>query len=408
MNNKKRRFPLWLPCLILFFLLVAGTVHFIRAGVASIPADTPDFPPSASPEMVLPEAADVPLEETYSEAALPNESSVEAEIIPVDSGNTSSSENMLPNESDTFPSEVLPLQDEEHVHHYVNGVCDVCGSKPVFYTSEIPDELLAPAQHRGDVSLHEYKVTNYGNHGFGEIDKCFRVYLPYGYDESQKYPVLILMHGANDDQDSWLLEEHEYKDGRLSGSALLDRMIELGYCKPCIVVSPAFETKVIQGITAAVYQMRDELRSYILPYLVEHYSTYAENSSLESISAARDYFALGGLSDGALFVYEGGMRYNFDLFGNYVAFSGNGEPWKTVSAIQNGDWTALPVQCLFTGAGGDTDIQQHYTEIGYDYFIENDSRFRAEENAWHVDVNGGHTWKTWLTELCNALPLLFP
>ena len=413
MDNNKSRFPLWLLCLILFIVLVAAAIHLISAGVNSIPQEPAAAPgePSSS-EMVVPDDAFPLPEETVPADMLTPEGTEADMIMQEDAADDMNTWTVTAEEAaaalDELESSLNAVSEGLHVHHFVNGVCDSCGAKPVFYTDLVPEELLQPAMQEGSVSLHEYTVTNYGNRGVGEVEKCFNVYVPWGYDGSQKYPVLILMHGANDDYDSWLLEEHEYGSGTLSGKALLDRMIELGYCRPCIVVSPAFETRTIQGITAAVYQMRDELREYILPWLTEHYSTYAENNSLEAVAAARDWFALGGLSDGALFVYEGGMRYNFDLFGNYVAFSGNGEPWKTVSAIQSDEWAELPIQCLFTGAGGDTDIQQHYTEIGYDYFIENDSRFRAEENAWHVDVTGGHVWKVWLTGLCNALPLLFP
>ncbi len=406
--HKKRGFPLWIPCLLLFVLLVVATVYFIRGRVDTMQKEAVVVPSEAEPtaEMTLPlDDADNAL---LPDLLTGSEETEAADVLVEDAEADAVSDEAAIDSTEAGTDEFTVFADGKHVHHFVNGVCDRCGSQPVFYTDRIPEELLEASSSPGTVTLHEYKVTNYGNHGFGEIDKCFNVYLPYGYEESRQYPVLVLIHGAEGNQDSWLTEEHQYDDDLLTGKALLDRMIELGYCEPCIVVSPAFETKVIQGLTAALYQMRDELRTYILPYIVDHYSTYAADSSLESISAARDYFALGGLSNGALFVYEGGMRYNFDLFGNYAAFSGNGEPWKTVSAIQSDAYADFPVHCLFTGAGGDTDIQQHYTEIGYDYFIENDTRFRDGENAWHVDVTGGHTWKAWLTELCNALPVLFP
>ena len=121
----------------------------------------------------------------------------------------------------------------------------------------------------------------------------------------------------------------------MCGRVILDNMFEKGICDPCIVVCPVTEIPQCQGLTASTTQLQQELREYILPYIAEHYSTYAADGTLESLKDARDHFALGGLSNGALFVYEGGMRYDFDLFGSYAAFSGNGEPWVTVTTIKH-------------------------------------------------------------------------
>ena len=90
-----------------------------------------------------------------------------------------------------------------------------------------------------------------------------------------------------------------------------------------------------------------------------------------------------------------------------MALSGNGQPWNTVDIIQLDPYRTLPIQCLFTGAGSTNDWQQNYTQIGYDFFIQNEARLKEGINAWHIDVEGDHEWKVWLTGLYNALPLLF-
>jgi len=101
------------------------------------------------------------------------------------------------------------------------------------------------------------------------------------------------------------------------------------------------------------------------------------------------------------------MRKDFDLFGGYMALSGNGQPWNTVDMIQMEPFRDLPIQALFTGAGTYGDVQQYYTEIGYDHFLQYEPRLKDGVNAWRVDVEGEHEWKVWLTDLYNALPLLF-
>ena len=42
-----------------------------------------------------------------------------------------------------------------------------------------------------------------------------------------------------------------------------------------------------------------------------------------------------------------------------------------------------------------------------DEYAVKDSRFVEGENAWNVDVNGGHEWKVWFTCLYNAMQVMF-
>ncbi len=383
----KSKFPFWLLCLLLFSALIticiAVFLPFLQnlhqaASVARSEIVTPY--PVISEAIPTSEPAISPVPAISSPAVI-----VSAEPSPT------------------------PVATPEpiHIHHYVDGVCDSCGKAPEFYTDFLPREFYQETEKAGSVIRHEYTITAYANHGDGEYDRCFNLYIPYDYNENLPYDVLVLVHGGGGNEDSWLNEVYDYGDIQMQGRVIFDNMFANGICNPCIIVCPVTETYYMQGLTAGINQLRDELREYILPWVAENYSTYAKDGSLESLRAARDHFALGGLSNGALFVFEGGMRYNFDLFGSYAAFSGDGEPWITVRIIQTGDYADLPINCLFTGAGLDGDFQDQYTQIGYDYFLENEPRLTDGKNAFHVDVNGGHEWKVWFTDIFNALPLLF-
>ena len=297
---------------------------------------------------------------------------------------------------------------QKQYHHYVRGVCTDCGGKPVFYTDPLPLSFYEPVEHKGTITKHEYTTTLWGAHDRDSIDKAFNVYLPYGYDESQPYDVLILIHGGGGSEDSWLVDKVPYGETEVTGGSLLDYMIEQKVCKPCIVVTPVTNTRFLTGVEGGIYQMREELRDYILPYIMEHYSTYATDSSLDAISTAREHFGLGGLSNGARCVFEAGFQYNFTLFGSYAAFSGDYEPWNTASAIRNGEFAELPITCFFAGAGSIDDFQQQNSKIGFEYIVENTDRLIEGENAFYVDVNGGHDWTVWFTDLYNAMQVMFP
>ena len=383
----KSRFPVWLLCLLLFIALIAGCVAIFLPFLQSLSRSavtTQAAAPSPTPVVAV-------------ETAPPD---TEPSPEP-----TASAEAMIVTESPEPTPEVT--HEPVHIHHYVEGICDGCGKSPEFYTDFLPDEFYRETERAGTVVRHDYKVTAYVNPYVGEYEKSLNIYLPFNYDENVPYDVLVLIHGGGGDEESWLNSTYDYGDIQMQGRVIFDNMFEKGICKPCLIVCPDAEPPYMQGLTAEIYQMRDELREYILPWVAENYSTYAKDGSLESLREARDHFALGGLSNGALFVFEGGMRYNFDLFGSYAAFSGNGEPWITVRTIQSDDYADLPINCFFAGAGASGDFQQNYTQIGYEYFIENEPRLTEGKNAFHVDVNGDHEWKVWFTDIFNALPLLF-
>ena len=412
--------PLWLITILLFigivgFFLIRIPAKFKSSSGASVEPVSVSAP--AAQDSADQDTA--PLSESASPADGGDADSVSDGSALLISGDTSDGES--PRSLDDvsaggteFSTEPLtaepsaePAADSRHIHSYLNGVCSVCGATPEFLTDYLPEEFYRECSHPGTVTKHDYDVTSYVNESVRTLHKSFNIYLPYGYDESRPYNVLILVHGGGGDEDSWLNTVYHSGDYSMSGRVILDNMFEQGICEPCIVVTPATESSYTQGLTAGIMQMQDELRDYIMPYIAEHYSTYAADSSIESLVNARDHFGLGGVSNGALFTFEGGMRHNFDLFGSYLALSGDGEPWITAGIIESGDYATLPVNCFFTGAGTMNDWQQNYTEIGFDYFVERDSRFVEGTNAWHVDVEGGHEWKVWFTDLYNALPLMF-
>ena len=403
--------PLWLICILIFvgvvgFFLIRLSAKMKPAESAQVDLGTPVPQATEDPASGTTPVSDPGLSSDGSGLLIVEGSESTAEAA----GSANASDAEAGSADILLTQEPVPTPTPEpgvHVHSFVRGVCSVCGAKPEFLTGWLPDEFYEEAEHGGTVTAVEYDTKAFAAYDELTYHKRMNVYLPYGYDESRPYNVLVLIHGQGDSEDDWLVETHESGGHAMCGRVILDNIFEQGLAEPCIVVTPVTETKFVQGLTAGIVQMQDELRETILPYIVEHYSTYAKDGSEAGLQAARSHFGLGGLSNGALFTYEGGMRHDFDLFGSYCAFSGNGEPWKTVAAIQEEEFARLPVDCLFTGAGSLNDWQQNYTQIGFEYFVEKDARFVEGENAWRVDVDGGHEWKVWFTGLYNAMQVMF-
>ena len=107
----------------------------------------------------------------------------------------------------------------------------------------------------------------------------FHVYTPPGYEaNSQRYPVLYLLHGANESDDSWSTV------GR--GNFILDNLIADGKAVSMIVVMPNGHIDQTPPNRDAPAPLRsefatfpDEFVSDIMPYVESNYRTIPDRSS---------------------------------------------------------------------------------------------------------------------------------
>ncbi|MGE5550356.1 MAG: alpha/beta hydrolase [Bacteroidota bacterium] len=104
------------------------------------------------------------------------------------------------------------------------------------------------------------------------------VYLPPGYNEREKYPVLYALHGYGADEKTWLTS--------LGGSRTADRLIGESRIKPLIIVAPYIGDS--WGLNASGERYEDFLCRELIAYIDGHYSTIA----------SRDGRYIGGISMG--------------------------------------------------------------------------------------------------------------
>ena len=293
----------------------------------------------------------------------------------------------------------------ELVHHYVSGVC-ACGAEPLIYDKPLPKEFFDPCSRQGSITVVNYYAPLYSTDTV-TVGKTMSVYLPYGYDESKKYNVLVMVHGGGGDNTDWMDNRFVADNGTVVCMRnLYDNMIQQRIIEPLIIVAPYTDSFVKGGgfMDTGPEQLDPELREYILPYIVENYSTYAEGSSFEQMQAAREHFGIGGCSNGALYAYNAGLVGNLELFSNFICLSGCNNASGAAGALESKPY---PVGYLYAGAGS-WDPQKDYSLRGYDYIVDNSPKLTEGENAMFLLINGGHTWSTWSTSFFNAVQLLFP
>ena len=125
------------------------------------------------------------------------------------------------------------------------------------------------------------------------VPRRMHVYTPPGYTTgSQRYPVLYLLHGAGDNDLSWLMA------GR--ANFILDNLIAGGKAKPMIVVMPAGHTPPpAGGGPAATDAFARDFLTDVVPYVEKNYRTLPgrENRAIAGLSMGGQQTLNIGLSN---------------------------------------------------------------------------------------------------------------
>lgn len=184
-------------------------------------------------------------------------------------------------------------------------------------------------------TIENISYTTYDYFGDGsEIEKQANVYLPYGYDEENKYNVLYLMHGIGGDENEW----------GMTGSTsrvkiIMDNLIYNGDVEPFIVVTPNgrsgadFANK--NSDYNSFYEFGKELRNDLIPYIESHYATYGQSGEKDyDMRADREHRAMAGLSMGGMQTINIGMCECLDIISYFGAFSAAPTSYKGADIVK--------------------------------------------------------------------------
>ena len=308
---------------------------------------------------------------------------------------------------------------EKVPHDYSSGTCPLCGRKAETTDYCLDYSLWLDLNDSGTVETVEYETKDYGNGTYRTETKKMQVYLPYGYSEENKYNVLILLHGSDGTENYWFSRDqyYTYPDDDMCYSVriniLLDNMIYYRYCEPLIVVSPTYYLNDYERDQGDLpyrdaEQFAEELRNDILPYLAEHYSTYAADGSYDSLKAAREHFALIGASYGAFVTYRSVISRNIDLISWIGAVSGCNTPIKdyVVPAIDAAEFDGCDIDLLYIAAGSNDSLREDAYE-GYEDMLAYCSKINSDNIMFVEMKNAVHEDRVWDNAIYNCLFYFF-
>jgi enterochelin esterase family protein len=247
--------------------------------------------------------------------------------------------------------------------------------------SDFMDEKNVP---HGAVASVYYRSSTLGK------DRRMHIYTPPGYEVgAEKYPVLYLLHGAGDCDDSWT------SVGR--ANFILDNLIAAGKAKPMIVVMPAGHTGPFTfggaGKGLGNTRFEDDFLKDIMPYVEKHYR----------VLTSRGDRAVAGLSMG------GGQTLNIALarpqdFSYVGVFSSalrvGGKKSDAEKQNQEAPADLKGVKLLWFATGKDDFLIQRTRDTVAQFK-------KSGSNPVFRETTGGHTWINWQLYLKEFAPQLF-
>ena len=288
-----------------------------------------------------------------------------------------------------------------------------------FPADDVPDEYLKRCSSAGRVEKVRYTTSNADND-----TKAAMVYLPVGYDESDRlYNVMYILHASSGTPKNYLNPEKA-----TNFQCLLDHMIANGELEPLIVVAATYYPS--EGFTQflpltmqvqVTASFPRELVEDVLPAVERRYRTYAASDSEEDLIASRDHRAIAGFSLGGVttwYVFLQQMR----MFKWFLPISE--ASWDDGEGGTSGIWDSdVSAQVLY-----DAVVEQGYAKNDFRLYVatgtedeafdvstsqmvsllEYADMFKPGENtSCSMMIGGTHTIQAVYTYMYHILPELF-
>ncbi|WDF74862.1 alpha/beta hydrolase [Novosphingobium sp. KACC 22771] len=222
------------------------------------------------------------------------------------------------------------------------------------------------------------------------------VYTPPGYEKggNQRYPVLYLVHGAGDNDESWTGIGH--------ANQILDRLIAAGKVKPMIVVMPDGHTPdAARAIDFHAHDFGDDLTRDLIPLIDRTYRTTptADARAMAGLSMGGSHTIREGLTRPGTFHWIGIFSMGVGIGSQTGVDPKRIEEYATENAASLKQ--AGRAMRLVYFAMGKEDFLYASVEPTRAVF----DRFGIA-HVYH-ESEGGHTWMNWRDYLADFAPRLF-
>jgi enterochelin esterase family protein len=276
--------------------------------------------------------------------------------------------------------------------------------------SEFQDTKNVP---HGAVSAVTYYSTALGKF------RRMHIYTPYGYESGKgKFPVLYLLHGAGDCDDSWS------SVGR--AGFIVDNLIAAGKAKPMVIVMPAGHTRqnvrftppaTSSGGAPPPDEFAQDFVTDIMPYVEKHYRVLTDRNSraIAGLSMGGNQTLNIALPHLEKFAHIG--VYSSGLFSAFMRAPQPGAPRPAPDAIPAitpaGEAWIKQHQAKLDDANLKKGLKLLWFATGKEDFLLGVTKGTLgllKDRGFspvYQETAGGHTWINWRNYLTEFAPQLF-
>lgn len=223
------------------------------------------------------------------------------------------------------------------------------------------------------------------------VMKPLNVYTPPGYDKQTQYPLIIIMHGITDNENTW----NERSNPNVA--KLFDNLITSKATKPFIAV---FALGTIQNSTNGYYAFGAELTNDLLPFLEANYSIKKDRGSR----------AMAGFSFGGMQTINIGLCAHlkeFAWFAGLDAAGGNANATDIAKYVAMQNPEMYPLYYFYVGVGKDDGTAGGSSAASANGLTTKGPYITSANFSFQNNIPGGHVYPTAEVSLYNFLRMAF-
>ncbi|HEX6274376.1 MAG TPA: alpha/beta hydrolase-fold protein [Polyangiaceae bacterium] len=292
--------------------------------------------------------------------------------------------------------------------------CTLGSGKAVQLATAIPQELRQPAANAGTMTRRSYSCRYYTDLTGGQsgdpsrfvlerrsqpVTKEANVYLPHDYSASRSYPVVYVLHGITDNENTWL------ERGSPRPNVLFDNLIARGETAPFIAVFPNGVSSASFRNTgfdnqAGYYFFANELVNDLIPFIESQYS----------VARNRNCRALSGFSMGGMQTINAGLCQSLEHIAKFGALSAAPTTYNSTQVAEyvgRQNPSSYPIGYFYNMVGSSDGTARTSHEAAVNNLTAR-SEYVTNQNFVYHNAPGGHDYTVASIGLYNFLRISFP
>jgi enterochelin esterase-like enzyme len=265
---------------------------------------------------------------------------------------------------------------------------------PVANPGKLTTKVMYPAYwYSANASSSEaYKSTPSIPKQTTPVMKPLNVYTPPGYDKARQYPLIVIMHGITDNENTW------NERSRPNVATLFDNLITSKATKPFIAV---FALGTVQNATGGYYAFGGELINDLLPFVEANYSVRKDRGSR----------AMAGFSFGGMQTLSIGLCAHLKEFAWFAGLNPAGPGTPSASDVakyvdmQNPQM--YPLYYFYVGVGNNDGTAGGSAANAANGLVGKSPNITAANFSFQNNIPGGHDYPTAEVSLYNFLRMAF-